>query len=48
MLKPAQLRLLLRMVQDHRQIADRIDSVCAWVRFALTEPDQKIIQEGLG
>jgi phosphate transport system protein len=46
-LKPAQLRLLLRMVQDHRQIANRIDSVCAWVLFALTEPDQEITKEGL-
>lgn len=46
-LKPAQLRLLLRMVQDHRQIAGRIDSICAWVLFALTEPDQEITKEGL-
>jgi phosphate uptake regulator len=45
-LKPAQLRLLLRMVQDHRQIADRIDSVYAWVLFAMAEPGPEIIKEG--
>ncbi len=47
-LKPAQLRLLLRMVQNQRQINDRIASVYAWVLFAMAEPGQEATKEGNG